>query len=170
MENEASSKARQLFSKEEDNMIKQLYEEFGMRNWNRISQFLPARKAKNCRDRYLNYLQPNLKTEDWTAEEDSDLLKLVQQYGKKWMIISELLPGRSPISTKNRFTRFLENEGDKDFVIPKENKCRTARLALPDDFDCTNNVNDLKNANLIHLFEQIFSNESDSSERIFFDF
>jgi hypothetical protein len=64
MENKASSKSRLLFTKEEDSLIKHLYEDLGMRNWNQISQFLTTRKAKNCRDRYLNYLQPNLRTED----------------------------------------------------------------------------------------------------------
>jgi hypothetical protein len=95
---------------------------------------------------------------------------LVQQYGKKWKIVSELLPGRSPISSKNRFTRFLENKDGKNLVIPKENKCRTARLILPDDFDYTNNVNNQINTDFVNLFEQIFPNESDSFEHVFFDF
>jgi hypothetical protein len=52
-------------------------------------------------------LQSNLKTDNWSKEEDDHLVNLVEKYGKKWKIISEDLPERSPVSIKTSFAKWL---------------------------------------------------------------
>lgn len=135
-----SSKSYHLFTKEDDNTIKHLYEDLGIRDWKQISENLPNRTSKTCHNRYINYLQTDLKTEDWSKEEDDHLLKLVEKYGNKWRIISEHLPGRSPNSIKNRFGKWLLQDADKDINLLKGNKCRTAKIVLPPDFDEKKNL------------------------------
>lgn len=51
---------RVLFRKEEDERIKKLVGIFGTSHWNIIAQFMEGRTAKQCRDRYTNYLKPGV--------------------------------------------------------------------------------------------------------------
>jgi hypothetical protein len=44
-----------------------------------------------CRERYCNILDPSLKTEKWTLEEDKLLLDLAKQHGNKWAKIANLV-------------------------------------------------------------------------------
>ncbi len=56
---------------------------------------LLGRNSKQCRERWINYLDPkNLRTR-FTPEEDEKLLALHQQYGNRWAQISRMLVGRS---------------------------------------------------------------------------
>jgi len=49
------------------------------------------RSAKQCRERWNNYLDPTKKRESWTAEEDLALVRCVMERGKKWSAIARLL-------------------------------------------------------------------------------
>lgn len=80
--------------------------------------------ARRCRERWINYLNPNLKKYffqfiieyykiyffrgSWSYEEDIKLLERFQQYNKKWSVISEVLKGRNLNSVKNRFHSLLK--------------------------------------------------------------
>jgi hypothetical protein len=52
--------SRQTFTKEDDWIIKHLYEQMKIKDWNKISAHFKNRSPKNCRDRYINYLSPYL--------------------------------------------------------------------------------------------------------------
>lgn len=47
-----------------------------------------------CRERWLNHLDPNLKKGEWSKEEDAILLEAQAKWGNAWTRIAELLPGR----------------------------------------------------------------------------
>jgi hypothetical protein len=167
---ESSSKSNSLFSKEEDNTIKHLYENIGIRDWKEISHQLPSKTSKNCQNRYLNYLQPNLKTDNWSKEEDDHLLNLVESYGGKWIIISKHLPGRSPLSVENRFVKYLQKNIKKNIFFPIVNKCRTAQLAfLPNDEEKEKIENQI-NIEVEKLFERASQNEFNAFHIAFDDF
>jgi hypothetical protein len=154
-----SSKSYKLFTKEEDNSIKHLYEDLGIKDWKQIALHLPNRSAKSCQDRFINYLQSNLKAENWTKEEEDHLLNLAGKYGNKWKIISRHLPGRSPISIKNRFVKCLSKNADKEINLSNVNKSRTARLVLSPDFDEKKNLEFPIHKEFEILFGEVFQNE-----------
>lgn len=118
-------KNRAHFTKDEDEKIKELVKKFGSKNWSIVAAFMNGRTAKQCRDRYSNYLIPGIFQGEWSKEEDNLLIKLYNQYGSKWSIIQNHFPQRSSNSIKNRWYYFLRKtncteNNDQTDVVNKE--------------------------------------------------
>ena len=58
------------FTPEEDQRLMSLVMKYGTRDWLYISQKMMSRNPRQCRERWNNYLNPNLTAEPWTIEED----------------------------------------------------------------------------------------------------
>jgi hypothetical protein len=74
---------RRKFTLEEDVKLRTLVESLGTKSWEEIARFIPERSARQCRDRYKNYLLESLVTEPWTAEEDALVVQKYHQIGPK---------------------------------------------------------------------------------------
>lgn len=46
-----------------------------------------------CRERWHNHLNPDIKKTDWTPEEDEQLVRLHRQYGNQWAQLAQAIPG-----------------------------------------------------------------------------
>ena len=64
---------------------------------------MPGRSGKQCRERYLNHLAPNVKHSEWSLVEDAVLFELHHEVGSKWSYMSKVLHGRSDNGIKNRY-------------------------------------------------------------------
>ncbi len=91
------------FSCEEDEALLELVKAETVIEWPKISKMLGTKTARQCRDRYQNYLDPRLNHNEWSEEEDSLLLSLYSSYGAKWTQISHRIEGRSLNSVHNRW-------------------------------------------------------------------
>lgn len=99
---------RMKFSKEEDILLVEQVNKYGPRKWNIIAQALPGRTSRQCRDRYMNYLEAGLTNEPWSSEDDRLLEHLFTVYGTKWSLISKHFNGRSSNNIKNRWYTHLQ--------------------------------------------------------------
>ena len=97
---------KKCFSIEEDAILIYLVKNIGT-NWRQISKQLPGRTERQCRERYKTYLDPNLRHDPWTPEEDQLLIKLYMELGPKWAEMSKSFPGRSDNSIKNRYNTHI---------------------------------------------------------------
>ncbi|TYZ57126.1 hypothetical protein PybrP1_007174, partial [[Pythium] brassicae (nom. inval.)] len=70
--------------------------------WTQISRLLPGRVGKQCRERYLNHLDPSINKTPWTLEEDARLADACEKHGRRWSLIMTQFPGRSENAVKNR--------------------------------------------------------------------
>ena len=95
--------ARGSWSPEEDDLLKTGIKQFGPKKWSDVARFVPTRTAKQCRERWFNRLSPELKHGPFEAWEDKIILEKQKDIGKKWSVIAQLLPGRSPGAIKNRW-------------------------------------------------------------------
>lgn len=91
------------FTKEEDEKLKELVGIYGEGYWTKVAEKMPGRNRKQVRERYVNFVKKERSFSEFTAEEDSLILNFVQTKGRKWIVISNMLPGRTPIMIKNRY-------------------------------------------------------------------
>ena len=104
-----TGKQRILFTKEEDEKIISLVKIFGKNQWPVIAQFMEGRTAKQCRDRYSNYLVPGYFQGEW-SKEDNLLIEIHNKVGSKWSYIKNYFPNRSANNIKNRWYYFLSKK------------------------------------------------------------
>ena len=98
------------WTQEEDLKILEWVSEHGPKKWEGMAAQLPGRIAKQCRERYVNHLDPHVNKGEWTEEEDQAITHLVSQYGTKWSLISKHLPGRTDNSIKNRYNSMKKKQ------------------------------------------------------------
>jgi hypothetical protein len=103
----------------------------GPSQWVLLAEQMPGRIAKQCRERWFNHLDPNLKKSGWTAEEDRIVMDAIRKIGTRWSDIARLLPGRTDNSVKNRWNSTLRRqrtEGENRRPEPIQEKPRQVVL------------------------------------------
>ncbi|GBG24495.1 Transcription factor MYB3R-2 [Hondaea fermentalgiana] len=102
------------WSSEEDKKLRDAVAAYGPK-WRKIASVIPGRTGKQCRDRYTSRLRPEIrKIGNWTAEEDSIILKAHNELGNRWAAIQKLVPDRAWYSIKWRIETLRRNASKED--------------------------------------------------------
>ena len=117
------TKCKHKFTESEDQMIIEQVRKNGAKNWEKISEFIPGRTGRQCRERWINYLCPDVSHSMWTQDEDLLLRNLFQQFGKQWSRIASYFPTRTDVMLKNRWA--LLNRQISKLKKSKEKKTKT---------------------------------------------
>jgi hypothetical protein len=104
------------FSPDEDTVLTVAVQQLGTSDWQRIAEAVSGRNARQCRDRWLNYLSPDVGNGPWTSEDDQLLLSKYEQFGPAWRRIASFFePGRTEINVKSRWLR-IQRQNRKRMV------------------------------------------------------
>ncbi|KAG8048210.1 hypothetical protein GUJ93_ZPchr0008g11819 [Zizania palustris] len=68
------------------------------------------RCGKSCRLRWINYLRPDLKRGNFTADDDDLIIKLHSLLGNKWSLIAARMPGRTDNEIKNYWNTHIRRK------------------------------------------------------------
>jgi len=72
-------------------------------DWRTVASKVNGRNAKQCKERFQLKLDPALKRDEWTAEEDALLLVMFEKCNGRWTAIAKSLPARREEAVKIRF-------------------------------------------------------------------
>ncbi|KAH0785983.1 Myb-like DNA-binding domain containing protein [Histomonas meleagridis] len=118
--NNRSFKPHSKFSEEEDERLKEIVTRLGDNDWVAISQEMPGRNARQCKERWSYYLSPSLNTSPWSEEEDKLLLSKQRELGSKWVKISKFFDHRTDAMVKNRYQVLMRKMKKGLLLFPSE--------------------------------------------------
>jgi hypothetical protein len=98
-----SRPSKSKFESDEDTRLIEAVRIFGTTDWWLVASAVPNRTARQCRERWSNYLNPTLNSNAWTEAEDRLLFEKVEQLGCRWNVIVNFFDGRSKNSLRNRY-------------------------------------------------------------------
>ena len=102
-----------IWSEEENKLLLNWVSLNGECQWNKCSQIIKGRNAKQCREHWYEFLNPNLTKGNWTLEEDLLIMVFYQKYNGRWKNIIPIFEKRSENSIKNRFYSELRKISSK---------------------------------------------------------
>jgi hypothetical protein len=83
---------------------------YGADDWVAVASAVGGKTVRQCKERWWNYLAPELNSGDWTLEDDQLLLQKFRELGNKWVRIAKCFPNRTDTMVKNRFNKLQRKE------------------------------------------------------------
>jgi hypothetical protein len=117
--NQIPGRLRSKFTVEEDSKLRAIVQQYPTSSWNEIATMFPGKTVRQVRDRYKNYLSPELNHLPWTEFEDNLLREQFSIHGPRWSVLKQFFVNRTDVSIKNRWSVLVS-------------KCQRAQFNLED--------------------------------------
>jgi hypothetical protein len=109
---------RRKWTHKEDAKLSVLIKQYGTSNWKAVASMLPDRSSKQCRERWINHLDPNIVKGKLTPDEWNIVVQYQGEFGNRWSEIAKHLPGRTPNQIKNVWHAFSRRKGTSRGMLP----------------------------------------------------
>ncbi|KAK8509692.1 hypothetical protein V6N13_093545 [Hibiscus sabdariffa] len=109
----------------EDTLLVKYIQAHGEGHWRSLPKNAGLlRCGKSCRLRWMNYLRPDIKRGNITADEDDLIIRLHSLLGNRWSLIAGRLPGRTDNEIKNYWNTHLSKRLFSQGTDPNTHKKR----------------------------------------------
>ncbi|KAJ8536053.1 hypothetical protein K7X08_034454 [Anisodus acutangulus] len=78
--------------------------------WKKVAQYVPERTHVQCRERWVNSLDPSLKLDQWTEEEDLKLKSAIDEHGYSWSKVAACVHPRTDNQCRRRWQALFPDE------------------------------------------------------------
>ncbi|KAJ5413992.1 hypothetical protein N7509_000619 [Penicillium cosmopolitanum] len=80
---------------------------YGLNQWARVSSLLARKTPKQCKARWIEWLDPGIRKVEWSREEDEKLLHLAKLMPTQWRTIAPIV-GRTATQCLERYQKLLD--------------------------------------------------------------
>ncbi|KRX02772.1 Homeodomain protein [Pseudocohnilembus persalinus] len=108
-----------VWKNSEDEILKAAVMKYGLNQWSRISSLLARKSAKQCKQRWYEWLDPQIIKTEWNREEDEKLLHLSRIFPNQWRTIAPIV-GRTPTQCVERYDKLLDEAQGKNKFDPND--------------------------------------------------
>ncbi|RAL12156.1 putative cell division control protein (Cdc5) [Aspergillus homomorphus CBS 101889] len=91
----------------EDEVLRAAVSKYGMNQWARVSSLLARKTPKQCKARWVEWLDPGIRKVEWSREEDEKLLHLAKLMPTQWRTIAPIV-GRTATQCLERYQKLLD--------------------------------------------------------------
>lgn len=166
MSHHAKRGPKSKFSQQEDEKLAGIVEKLGGKGWTKIARRMRNKTAKQCRERWQNYLNPRLQFRDWNSEDDKLLMKQFRIIGPHWTAIGASFPNRSVNSIRNRWIKLsrshlydlspLNSESDSDSYSEYESDMSAPLSPKERENEVVEQTQDHKELNIDKTISKVF--------------
>ncbi|CAB4275961.1 unnamed protein product [Prunus armeniaca] len=104
-----------LWTVGEDKDLIEAVERYGTHRWKAVARFLGTKTRRECQSRWVNWLDPQIRRDEWSEMEDAKLRELSRIMSAQWQTISEIFNG-TPSSLKTHSRRYVIRSSTSSFT------------------------------------------------------
>ena len=152
---------------QEDDLLFLWVEKHGPTKWTECSKQIKGRCGKQCRERWVNILNPEVKKGNWSDHEQDVIFNNLSTYNTSWSAMSHILPGRTENSIKNYFYSSIRRLKSNNLIHLLKSiyiyKKATSEQIFEDNPNILNDINKLNRLSqkiCFFLFEKSDKNDN----------